>query len=93
MPPFVETRIIDEDVEPIDFDMDADLIGISFMTYNPPRAYEIADRFRLEKGRPVVFGGYHPTFMPKEAIQHADAVCIGEAENNVPRRREGDCLS
>ena len=85
MPRYVETQIIDEDVEPIDFDTDADLIGVSFMTYNAPRAYEIADRFRSEKGKPVIFGGYHPTFMPDEAIQHADAVCIGEAEYNVPR--------
>jgi radical SAM superfamily enzyme YgiQ (UPF0313 family) len=88
MPPYVETQIIDEDVEPIDFDTDADLIGISFMTYNAPRAYEIADRFRVEKGKPVIFGGYHPTFMPEEAIQHADAVCVGDAENNVPRMME-----
>jgi len=88
MPPYVETQIIDEEVEPIDFDTDADLIGISFMTYNAPRAYEIADRFRIEKGKPVIFGGYHPTFMPEEAMQHADAVCVGEAENNVSRMME-----
>jgi radical SAM superfamily enzyme YgiQ (UPF0313 family) len=84
MPPWVVTRIIDEDIEPMDFDMDADLIGISFMTYNAPRAYEIADRFR-QRGKPVIFGGFHPTFLPNEAIKHADAVCIGEAEYNVPR--------
>lgn len=83
-PSYVETKIVDEDVEPVDFNDDADIIGISFMTYNAPRAYEIADRFRA-KGKTVIFGGYHPTFMPDEAIRHADAVCIGEAENNVPR--------
>jgi radical SAM superfamily enzyme YgiQ (UPF0313 family) len=87
MPPYVKTTLIDEDVEPIDFDTEADLIGISFMTYNAPRAYEIADRFR-DKGKPVIVGGYHPTFLPEEAIQHADAVCIGEAEYNVPRMME-----
>ena len=84
MPANVETRIIDEDVDPIDFDIDADLIGISFMTFNAPRAYEIADIFRKKKQKPVIFGGYHPTFMPEEAIKHADAVCVGEAEKNVP---------
>jgi len=84
MPPYVETRIIDEDVEPIDYDTDADLIGISFMTYNAPRAYAIADRFRQEKGKTVIFGGYHPTLSPEEAIQHADAICVGDAEPNVP---------
>jgi radical SAM superfamily enzyme YgiQ (UPF0313 family) len=88
MPPYVETKIIDEEIEPIDFEVDADVIGISFMTYNAPRAYEIADRFRHEKKKPVIFGGYHPTFMPEEASQHADAVCIGEAEGNVPQMME-----
>ncbi|MEN8118578.1 MAG: radical SAM protein, partial [Bacteroidota bacterium] len=83
MPPNVEPRIIDEDVEPVDFNTDADLIGLSFMTYNAPRAYEIADRFRA-LGKPVIFGGYHPTFMPDEAIQHADSICLGESEINIP---------
>ena len=84
MPPGVETRILDEDVEPIDFDADADLVGVSFMTYNAPRAYEIADEFRAH-GRTVVFGGYHPSFLPEEAARHADAVCVGEAEGSVPQ--------
>ncbi len=84
MPPDVTTRIVDEDVEPIDFDTDADVIGVSFMTFNAPRAYEIGDTFR-RNGKLVLFGGYHPTFMPEEAIQHADAICIGEGESNVPR--------
>lgn len=88
MPPYVETQIVDEDIEPIDFETDADLIGISFMTYNAPRAYEIADRFRFEKGKPVIFGGYHPTLLPDEASQYADAICVGDAEPNVPHMIE-----
>ena len=84
MPPYVHTRIIDEEVEALDFDLNADLIGISFMTYNALRAYAIAERFRT-RGIPVIFGGFHPTFMPEEAIRHADAICIGEAESNLPR--------
>jgi radical SAM superfamily enzyme YgiQ (UPF0313 family) len=84
MPAGVRTRILDEDVEPIDFGGEADLVGISLMTYNAPRAYEIADEFR-RRGRPVVLGGYHPTFLPDEAARHADAVCVGEAEGTVPR--------
>ena len=84
MPPGFDIQIIDEDVEPVDFDTDADLAGISFMTFNAPRAYEIADRFRA-MGKTVIFGGYHPTLLPEEAIQHADSICIGDAEPNVPR--------
>jgi radical SAM superfamily enzyme YgiQ (UPF0313 family) len=85
MPAYVDTQILDEDVEAIDYDTDADLIGISFMTFNAPRAYEIADKFRNEKGKSVIFGGYHPSFMPEEAKKHADAVCIGEAETSIPQ--------
>jgi len=84
MPTNVSTTIIDEDVECIDFETDADIIGISFMTYNAPRAYEIGDIFR-SKGKTVIFGGYHPSFMPEEAIKHANSICIGEAEYNVPK--------
>lgn len=85
MPENVLTRIVDEETEPVDFDTDADLIGISFMTFNAPRAYEIADTFRLQKGKPVILGGYHPSCLPEEAIRHADAVCIGEAEPVMPQ--------
>lgn len=84
MPPDVETRVVDEDVEPVDFDKDADVVGITFMTYNAPRAYEIGDEFR-RRGKVVIVGGYHPTFRPDEAACHADAVCVGEAEGAVPR--------
>ncbi|HTT68925.1 MAG TPA: radical SAM protein [Gemmatimonadales bacterium] len=83
MPPGVETRVVDEDVEPVDFEAEADLVGVSFMTYNAPRAYEIADEFR-RRGKTVIAGGYHPTFLPEEAARHFDAVCVGEAEANVP---------
>ena len=84
MPPSVKTTILDEDVEGLDFDAKADLVGISFMTYNAPRAYQIADEFR-NRGRTVIVGGYHPSLLPEEAAMHADAVCVGEAETNAPR--------
>lgn len=82
-PPDIEPEVVDENVRPIDFDTDAAIIGVSFMTYNAPRAYEIARQFR-RRGKTVFFGGYHPSLMPEEAAEHADAVCIGEAEANLP---------
>lgn len=78
-PPDVEVRIIDESVEPIDFDCDADLIGITGMTNMANVAYRIADEFR-RRGKKVVLGGVHVTVCPDEAQQHADSVVIGEAE-------------
>jgi radical SAM superfamily enzyme YgiQ (UPF0313 family) len=74
-----EVVLTDENIETIDFDLKADLVGISAMTSYVNRGYEIADRFRA-KGVPVVMGGVHASFMPQEALKHADAVVIGEAE-------------
>lgn len=71
--------LTDENIEAIDFDLKADLVGISAMTSYVNRGYEIADRFRA-KNVPVVMGGVHPSFMPQEALQHCDAVVIGEVE-------------
>ncbi|KAA0895474.1 B12-binding domain-containing radical SAM protein [Oryzomonas rubra] len=78
-PPEWEVLLADEIHEDIPFDGQFDLVGITAMTHQAVRAYEIADRFRL-RGIPVVLGGIHPTVLPEEALQHADAVVIGEAE-------------
>ncbi len=74
-----EVVLTDENIETIDFDLKADLVGISAMTSYVNRGYEIADRFRA-KGVPVAMGGVHPSFMPQEALKHCDAVVIGEVE-------------
>jgi radical SAM superfamily enzyme YgiQ (UPF0313 family) len=74
-----EVVLTDENIETIDFDLKADLVGISAMTSYVNRGYEIADQFR-DKGVPVVMGGVHPSFMPQEALKHCDAVVIGEVE-------------
>jgi radical SAM superfamily enzyme YgiQ (UPF0313 family) len=86
-PDFVDCAICDESVEPVDLDNDADVVGLSFMTFNAPRAYELAGEFK-RRGRTVIFGGYHPTLMPEEAIRHGDAVCIGDADANLPQMME-----
>jgi len=74
-----EVVLTDENIERVDFDLKADLVGISAMTSYVNRGYEIADTFRA-RGIPVVMGGVHPSFMAREALRHCDAVVIGEAE-------------
>ena len=74
-----EVVLTDENIETIDFDLKADLVGISAMTSYVNRGYEIADCFRA-RGVPVVMGGVHPSFMAREALTHCDAVVVGEAE-------------
>jgi radical SAM superfamily enzyme YgiQ (UPF0313 family) len=78
-PDDVEVRVIDENVENIDFHDVPDLVGISTMTATAPRSYEIADRYRA-LGAKVVMGGVHASMLPEEALEHADSVVVGEAE-------------
>jgi len=79
-PPDIEVKITDENVEPIDFKEDVDLVGVTGMVMHAPRAYQIAQKFR-QRGVPVVMGGPHASSLPHEAKEHVDAVVIGEAEN------------
>jgi radical SAM superfamily enzyme YgiQ (UPF0313 family) len=74
-----EVTIVEEEVEEVSFDVDCDLVAISCMTANAPRAYYFAEQFR-KRGKPVVLGGIHPSVLPDEAGQYADSVVIGEAE-------------
>jgi radical SAM superfamily enzyme YgiQ (UPF0313 family) len=74
-----EVVLTDENIEEVDFGLNADLVGISAMTSYVNRGYEIADAFRA-KGIAVVMGGVHPSFMAQEALRHCDAVVVGEAE-------------
>ena len=74
-----EIEFVDERVDPIDFNHGADLVAINATTLTVNRAYGIADKFR-ERGSQVVMGGVHPTVLSDEALMHADAVVLGEAE-------------
>ena len=78
-PPEVEVSLTDENVTVIDFQKEIDLVGITVLTITAKRAYEIADTFRAI-GVKVILGGSHPSALPEEASQHADAIVIGEAE-------------
>jgi radical SAM superfamily enzyme YgiQ (UPF0313 family) len=82
-PPEIEVSLTDENVTDIDFQKEIELVGITALTVTAPRAYEIADNFRA-RGAKVILGGAHPSVLPEEASQHADAVVIGEAEGIWP---------
>jgi len=64
----------------INYNENYDLVAISVVTKHAFLSYEIADNFR-KRGVKVILGGWHPSALPEEAKQHADAVVIGEAEN------------
>ncbi|MFC1870496.1 B12-binding domain-containing radical SAM protein [Chloroflexota bacterium] len=87
--PDVEYSVTDEAIDNIDFEKHFDLVGIRTDTCVSSRAYQIADVFR-DRGIKVVLGGPHPSLCPEEAIQHADAVVVGEAEG-IWQRLLRDC--
>jgi len=78
-PKDVEVVFYDDKIEVVPPDDRPDLVAITVETFTARRAYELAAAYR-ERGVTVVMGGYHPTFLPDEALQHADAIVTGDAE-------------
>jgi len=78
-------RLIDEVVEKTDYSkLNPDLVAISILTPAAEKGYILADYFR-KRNIPVVLGGVHPTLMPEEAKQHADAIVLGYGEETWPK--------
>jgi radical SAM superfamily enzyme YgiQ (UPF0313 family) len=80
-PSDVEVRFHDDVIETIPDDDTPDLAALTVGTFTARRAYDIADHYRA-RGVPVILGGHHPSLLPDEALEHADAVVIGDAEGN-----------
>ncbi len=83
-PSDIDVKIKDDLYEDITFDEPCDVVGLTCMSHQASRAYQIADEFR-RRGKKVVIGGFHATLAADEALQHADAVVVGEAEGVWPR--------
>jgi anaerobic magnesium-protoporphyrin IX monomethyl ester cyclase len=79
-----DVRIYCPQAAPIDHDdvSSADLVGISTTTSTAPAAYALADDLRAA-GLPVIIGGPHPTFVPDDALPHADFVGRGEGGDGL----------
>ncbi len=83
-PESYEVRIVDEEYEDIHFEEPVWLVALTAQTPVSVRAYEIADRFKRQ-GVTTVMGGPHASTLTEEALQHVDAVIIGEGEFVWPR--------
>jgi radical SAM superfamily enzyme YgiQ (UPF0313 family) len=82
-----DVTLVDEQLQPIDFESRPDLVALTTWTLNSLRAYDIADEFR-RRGVPVIMGGPHTFFHAAEAGEHCSAVGLGEAEAFWPQMLE-----
>src|SRR5262245_41290228 len=84
-----EVELFHEQVRPVPVDATPDLVALSFFSGFARQAYRIADRYRA-LGVRVVAGGPHVSYWTEEALQHVDAIVVGEAET-VWRQLLDDC--
>ena len=83
-PPHWQVRIVDENVEPLPLDPEADLIGIGGMGVQFGRQRELLEYYRA-RGHYVVAGGAYASLCPEQYENLADSVICGEAEQIWPR--------
>ncbi len=75
-----DVELFHEQVRRVPIDDTPDLVCISFFSGFARRGYAVADAYRA-LGVRVVAGGPHVSYWPQEALEHVDAVVIGEAES------------
>jgi radical SAM superfamily enzyme YgiQ (UPF0313 family) len=83
-PPWHEVILCDENVEDVDLDVDADVIGLTGYVVHRRRILELAEAFR-RRGRFVVVGGPFATLCPEDLRGKVDTIFVGEAEYTWPR--------
>ena len=79
-----EVTLCDENVEEIDFDVEADLVGVTGYIVHKQRMGEIVEEFR-RRGRFVVVGGPHASLCPEEWRGRCDVLFVDEAEETWPQ--------
>ena len=88
-----DVNVYVEDINGIDYGrlfFGSDIVGISSITSTTPASYKLADMLdeveKISQGKkkiPVVMGGPHVTFLPDEALEHADFVVRNEGEKTL----------
>ena len=76
-----QTEICLEVVDEIDYETDADIIGIGAMGFAIFRGLEIAREFK-KRNKLVVMGGYMASMVPDEVLKHVDSVIVGDGEKS-----------
>jgi len=83
-PPEHELTLCDENVQEIDFELDADLVGVTGYIVHRERMQQIVEEFR-RRGRLVAVGGPYASLCPEDWLGRCDILFVGEAEETWPR--------
>ena len=83
-PPHWDVRIVDENVEPVPLEPEADIVGVCGMAVQFPRQRELLAYYR-RPGCHVVAGGSFASLCPERFAGLADTVVAGEAEYIWPQ--------
>lgn len=78
-PPDWEVTVVDENIETVPLEPDADVVGVCGMAVQFPRQRELLSYFR-GRGHHVVAGGSYASLCPESFEAIADTVVTGEAE-------------
>jgi len=79
-----EVVLCDENVEPIDFDTDADIVGLTGYVIHRKHILELAAEFR-RRGKFVVAGGPFASLCPEDLRGKVDVLFVDEAEYTWPQ--------
>jgi radical SAM superfamily enzyme YgiQ (UPF0313 family) len=83
-PPPHTIELVDENVEAVDFRVDADLIGITGFIVHKEHMFELIAGFKAQ-GKRVAVGGSYATLCPEDFQGKVDVLFAGEAEETWPR--------
>ncbi len=79
-----EVILCDENVEQVDLDIDADIVGITGYVIHRDRMLELIEAFRA-RGRFVVVGGPYASLCPEDLRGRCDVLFVDEAEETWPQ--------
>ena len=78
-----QVRLVDEYLEDVDFDTDADVVAMSAQIMQFDRARDLSTEFR-KRGKKTILGGYLPSMLPDRVEGLFDAIVVGEGDEVWP---------
>lgn len=79
-----DVRLVEEYLEDIDFESDADVIAMSGQIMQFDRCVDLSKEYR-KRGKKTVLGGYLPSMLPDRVEGLFDAIVVGEGDEVWPK--------